>query len=131
MKAAVEVRATAAVCFSLNFNIAITSSLSVYRIHQRLAVRKVLQDDIRIGLCNRERWYGLVFKVEDIAVAFLAQSRHTIDIDYIFPVASDQSAVLETLLDCLQTATEHILLKFPLTVCVPDFYLVVIGLYII
>ena len=46
-------------------------------------------------------------------------------------MAANQVAVCETLFYGLQSAAEHILLKFVVTVLVPDFYVVVVLLYVV
>ncbi len=89
------------------------------------------QNGISIGLGYRERRYGLIVKVEDIAFAFFVKQPHLFDVHDIFPVASYQVASLEALFDGLEAAPEHVLLKLTLAVRVPYLYIVVVRLYII
>ena len=100
--------------------------LFVYRIEQRLYFREVAQDGVRIGLGHRERRYGLVCQIKEISLAFLPEGVDLVDVHDVLSVASDKSAALETFLDGLQTASEHILLEFTLAVGIPYLDIVVV-----
>ena len=96
------------------------------RFEEGTFVGEVTQNRVGIGLCDRNRRDGFVGEVEEVAVALLAKHRHLLDVHDVFSVASDQSAVFETLFHSLQTAAQHVLLEVGLVVCVPDLYVVVV-----
>ena len=103
----------------------------LYRIHQRLLLGEVAEDDICVGLGHRKRWNALVAEVKYVAFVLFTEHAHFGEVDDVFSVATDKVAAFETVFDCLEAASEHVVLELTLTVCVPDLYVVIIGLDVI
>ena len=103
----------------------------INRLHKRAGVSEVGQDGIVVAFCYRDFRNGLVYKLEDVAAAFLAEIADLIHIHDILSVAAKDFTAFEAVFNCLQAAAELILLELALAVCVPDFDVVIVGLDII
>ena len=83
-------------------------------------------DNYTYAMVRSKHAIAFVGQIKDISLAFLAQGFHFVDVHDVLPVASDKGTPFETLLYSLQTASEHILFKLSLTVCIPDLYVIVV-----
>lgn len=102
-----------------------------YRVHQRLLFGEVAEDAVYISLCDRKRWDSFVAEIKDVSFILFTEHADLREVDDIFTVTSDQAYALEAVLYSLKTTTEHVVLQCSLTVCVPDFYVVVVRLDVV
>ena len=71
-----------------------------------------------------------VIQFQNIGIAFFSEHLYLLDVHNVFAVASYEAA-FEPFLDSLETASEHILLQFPLAVGVPYLDVVVVRFDVI
>ena len=89
------------------------------------------QDIAEIRFRDGQRRNHIIVQIEFIAVLLFTEDLDLVHIDNILPVATHETAALETFLDRLQAASEHIFLHFALAVGVPYHDVIVIRLYIV
>ena len=98
------------------------------RVEKRLLLCEISENRVQICFCDWQRWNLGVAEVKDIALVFLMEEAHFVDVHDVFSVASYQTGALETVFYRLEAAAHHVFREVSLTVCIPDFYVVVIRL---